>query len=120
MAEQTLHRLCVALLINQERRQRVAQIVETETLSRLKHNASRDSSQTEVICCKNAGRSRLTALQFGGRKNPVARLTVWGLLVPTLKTSANVGLIVAGASDCSVFMRSTTLLSSQTRRRLIL
>ena len=57
---------------------------ETETLSRLQHNPCRDSSRTKVICCQNAGRSLLTPLKPGGRKDPVARLSVRGLLVPTL------------------------------------
>jgi hypothetical protein len=65
MAEQTLHRLSIVLLIiiNEERRQAVAKIVKPESLSRLEHNASRDGSGTKMICCKYAGRSRLTPLK---------------------------------------------------------
>jgi hypothetical protein len=42
----------------------MAQIVETETLSRLEHNPGGDRNGTKMICYKNAGRSRLTPLQF--------------------------------------------------------
>jgi len=84
MAEQALNRLCVLVLIYKESCEAMPQIMETEPLSRPEHNPGRDSSWTEMICCKNASRSWLTPLQSGRRKNPVARLRVRGLLVPTL------------------------------------
>jgi hypothetical protein len=50
MAEQTLHRLRVLLLIYEESGEAVPQIVETETLSRLEHNPGGDRSGTKMIC----------------------------------------------------------------------
>ena len=46
MAKQTLDRLCVVLLVDEEGRQRVAKIVKPEALPRLEHSAGRNCSRT--------------------------------------------------------------------------
>jgi hypothetical protein len=83
MAKQTLNCLYVFALVDKEGREAVAEVVESESLPRFKPDPNLNGCGTNLIGGHHARTQGRSALHLCGGENPVVRLRIESIPMPT-------------------------------------
>src|SRR5258708_3062939 len=83
MAKQTLNCLYGFALVDKEGREAMTEVVKAESLPRFQPDANLNRGGANFVCGHHAGTQRCSALHLCGGENPVVRLCIESIPMPT-------------------------------------